>query len=79
MTDVKVQYGRAIRKRRHELGWSQEHLAARANLHRTYVADIERGTRNISLENIIKLTLALELTPGEFFTQYYAYEEEGKP
>ncbi|MCZ7673088.1 MAG: helix-turn-helix transcriptional regulator [Chloroflexi bacterium] len=75
MEDVKTQYGRAIRKRRHELGWSQEYLASQANLHRTYVADVERGERNISLENIIKLSVALDLTPGEFFTQYYPQED----
>lgn len=71
MNDVKAFYGRGIRQRRHELGWSQEGLAEKAGLHRTYVADVERGKRNISLENIIKLTEALGLTPGEFFTRYY--------
>jgi transcriptional regulator with XRE-family HTH domain len=71
MEDVKKQYGRAIRQRRQELGWSQEHLAAQARLHRTYVADVERGQRNISLENIIKMAEALQLTPGEFFSQYF--------
>lgn len=74
MTDVKKQYGHAIRQRRHELGWSQEYLAAQAGLHRTYIADIERGERNVSLENIIRLTFALQLTPGEFFSQYFPQE-----
>ncbi|MBE2199980.1 MAG: helix-turn-helix transcriptional regulator [Anaerolinea sp.] len=78
MADEKKQYGRAVRQRRHELGWSQEYLAAQASLHRTYVADIERGKRNVSLENIIKLTNALELTPGEFFSQYFPQEEGGE-
>ena len=41
-----------LRKRRSELDISQEELAARAELHRTYVADIERGTRNVSLVNL---------------------------
>lgn len=74
MSNVKKQYGRAIRQRRHELGWSQEHLAAQAGLHRTYVADVERGERNISLENIVKLAQALQLTTGEFFSQYFPQE-----
>ncbi len=68
---VKKLYGEAVRKRRHELGWSQEKLAERAELHRTYVADVERGVRNISLENIVKLTRALKLTLAEFFSDYY--------
>jgi transcriptional regulator with XRE-family HTH domain len=74
MVDVKKQYGRAIRQRRNEMGWSQEYLAAQAGLHRTYVADVERGQRNISLENIVKLAKALGLTPGEFFSQYFPQE-----
>ncbi len=72
MNDVKKLYGEAIRKRRYELGWSQEQLAERADLHRTYVADVERGVRNISLENIIKLTYALDLTLAEFFSNYFS-------
>ena len=79
MGNVKKQYGNAIRQRRYELGWSQEHLAAQAGLHRTYVADVERGKRNISLENIIKLAFALKLTPGEFFSQYFPEEEGPEP
>jgi transcriptional regulator with XRE-family HTH domain len=77
MENVKEQYGRAVRQRRHELGWSQEYLAAQAGLHRTYVADVERGVRNISLENIVKLTAALQLTLGEFFSGYFS-QDEGK-
>ena len=45
-----------------ELDLSQEALAERADLHRTYVADIERGVRNVSLKNIGKLARALDLT-----------------
>ena len=74
MSNVKELYGDAVRKRRYELGWSQEKLAERAELHRTYVADVERGVRNISLVNIIKLTHALELTPAEFFTDYFSQD-----
>jgi transcriptional regulator with XRE-family HTH domain len=62
-----VQFGRAVRKRRAELGISQEELASRAGLHRTYVADVERGTRNISLENIVKLATALNISPSALF------------
>lgn len=71
MSDVKRLYGNAVRRRRLELGWTQETLAEKAELHRTYVADVERGVRNISLENIIKLTHALELTLASFFSNYF--------
>lgn len=48
-----------LKQLRTELGWSQERLALEAGLHRTFVAHVERGSRNISLDNIDKLALAL--------------------
>jgi len=44
---------------RRSLGWSQEDLALEAGLHRTFVAHVERGARNISLDNIEKLAVVL--------------------
>ena len=67
---IKERFGIAVRKRRHELGISQEKLAERAGLHRTYVADIERGIRNVSIENVEKLAGALELSISALFAQY---------
>jgi transcriptional regulator with XRE-family HTH domain len=55
---------RAYRTRRHI---SQEELASRSGLHRTYVSGIERGQRNLSLESILKLAEALEVSPRELF------------
>jgi transcriptional regulator with XRE-family HTH domain len=49
-----------LRAARKELGISQEELAALANLHRTYVGSVERGERNISIDNIERLASALE-------------------
>jgi transcriptional regulator with XRE-family HTH domain len=57
--------GRAIRERRAEQEISQEHLAALAGMHRTYVGDIERGLRNPSYRNLVKLAAALELPLSE--------------
>jgi transcriptional regulator with XRE-family HTH domain len=57
--DILVRFGRAIRSKRLLLDLTQEELAEKAELHRTYIADIERGTRNVSLQNIEKLALAL--------------------
>jgi transcriptional regulator with XRE-family HTH domain len=51
--------GAAIRQRRIELGLSQEALASRASLHRTYVGSVERGERNVSLDNLLRIAKAL--------------------
>lgn len=48
-------------KRRAERGWSQEALAFEAGLHRTFVAHVERQARNISLDNLERLALALQV------------------
>src|SRR5437763_13078473 len=68
VTDIKNRFGTAIRSRRKRLGILQEELAGRAGLHRTYVADIERGARNHSLANIEKLARALEASIPTFFS-----------
>lgn len=57
-------FGENVRKRRHKLRLSQEELADRAELHRTYVGSIERGERNVSLENIVRLAAALGVKPA---------------
>ena len=62
--DPREQLGKAIRKRRKALGLSQEALAERADLHWTYVGAVERGERNISLVNIVRLARALGVTPS---------------
>lgn len=52
-----------IRRMRAERGWSQEELAHRAGLHRTFVAHVERQVRNISLDNIERLASAFGVEP----------------
>src|SRR5437016_8469305 len=66
--DIKSRFGTAVRTQRKRLGISQEELAGRAGLHRTYVADIERGARNLSLANIEKLAKALGTSIPALFT-----------
>lgn len=66
--DVKVQFGEQIREIRRERGWSQEYLADMAELDRSYVGCIERGERNVSIENICKLASALKVSPAELFS-----------
>jgi len=61
--------GRAVRKRRLDLGLSQEKLAERADLHWTYIGGIERGERNVSLVNIVKIANALQVTPSDLLKE----------
>lgn len=59
MTDIVIKLGKKIRKIREKKRMSQEGLAFEANLHRTYISDIERGLRNVSIKNIEKIAKAL--------------------
>ncbi|HWD92081.1 MAG TPA: response regulator [Verrucomicrobiae bacterium] len=68
--DVRKQFGLAIKTWRGRSGLSQEELAWRAGLHRTYVADIERGARNPSLQSIQKLAAALRLSFSTLFEPF---------
>ena len=63
--DIKLKLGRKIRETRVKEGYSQEELASRCGLHRTYISDIERGERNVSVENIEKIAKALKTEPNE--------------
>ena len=56
---VSQAFGAAVRLRRLQLAVSQEELADRAGLHRTYVSDVERATRNVTLKTAAKIAAAL--------------------
>ena len=65
------QFGNRVRAAlRHALGVSQEDVAARATLHRTYVGSVERGERNVGLLNVIRLAEALEVAPADLLLVY---------
>jgi transcriptional regulator with XRE-family HTH domain len=66
-SDVRERFGYAVKTRREELSLTQEDLAERAGIHRTYLSDIERGTRNPSLINIERLAAALDCRMSELF------------
>lgn len=63
--DPRISFGERLRELRQQLGISQEALAARAGLDRTYISGCERGQRNVSLLNIHKISAALEASPSE--------------
>lgn len=64
-----VALGRAIRELRRGAGISQEGLADRSRLHRTYVGGIERGERNVSFSNLLRLANALGVRPSELLAR----------
>jgi transcriptional regulator with XRE-family HTH domain len=66
--DILVKFGQKVRDERTKLGLSQEELAARAGLHRTYIGMIERAEKNITLENIEKMASALGLQINELLS-----------
>ncbi len=59
--DPRLAFGRAVRNLRMSKGLSQEKLADLASIHRTYIGDVERGARNISLVNMTRVARALGL------------------
>jgi transcriptional regulator with XRE-family HTH domain len=65
--DVRERFGYAVKVRREELGLTQEDLAEKAGIHRTYLSDVERGTRNLSLINIERLAAALAVSMSGLF------------
>lgn len=61
-------FGASVQKLRYGLGISQEELAERADLHRTYIADIERGARNPTLLTIKKLATGLGVSTADLLS-----------
>lgn len=74
-----VEFGCRARARRQELGLSQERVGELAGLNMTYVSSVERGERNISLFNILRLARALDLQAAELMTDLPVTGLEPKP
>jgi transcriptional regulator with XRE-family HTH domain len=64
---LQVAVGEVIRALRREKGLGQDALAIEVGLHRTYIGSVERGERNISLANLARLAIALDITLEELF------------
>jgi len=65
--DIKKKLWDKIRELRKEKNISQEQLASKAKLHRTYLSSVERGLKNVSVENIEKIALALWVKVRDLF------------
>lgn len=67
--EILIKFGEKVREERLKQGLSQEDLASRAGVHRTYIGMIERAEKNITLENIEKISVALNLSIDKFFNK----------
>ena len=64
---IKEKVGNRIKELRNKLGISQEELGFRSGVHRTYIASLEVGNRNVSITTLEKIVVALEVSFSEFF------------
>jgi len=76
--DLRSDFGSAVRRHRERLKWSQEDLADKANLDRTYISSIERGRRNPSLLSIARLAEALGVSLDVLFATVEEIKRTGK-
>jgi transcriptional regulator with XRE-family HTH domain len=63
--DIKQRFAQRVRALRKAKGWSQEELAERARIHRTFVSQIERATKSSTIDTVEKIAQALGTTCGE--------------
>lgn len=68
--EILVKFGKKVREHRLKLGLSQEALAAKAEVHRTYIGMIERAEKNITLANIEKIACALNVQIKDLFNEW---------
>lgn len=64
-----TRFGRRVRELRQQRGLSQEKLGELAELDRTFVNQVEAGSRNVTLTTIVKLAHALDVDPGDLVTE----------
>ena len=74
---VKALFGNRVRQLRKSRGWSQEEFAHRVGLDRSYMGGVERGERNVSLENICLIAKALAVSPAKLFQGWDAADATG--
>ncbi len=67
--DVRKRFGAVVRNHRKAMGYSQEAFADACGLHRTYIGAIERGERNVSIDNIARIADALGVRIADLFLE----------
>ena len=73
---ILIEFGEKVRKLRSDLEISQEELASRAGLHRTYIGMIERAEKNLTLENISRIADAFELKIADLFIENFTFQNQ---
>ncbi len=64
-TPIRIKFGKIVREKRYEADLTQEDLAEKADLHPTYLGSLERGERNVALENIVAIARTLKCSPKD--------------
>ncbi len=68
VTGIRAVLAENVRRAREAAGWSQEELGFEAGLDRTYISQVERGRRNVTIIVLAKLALAMSTTPAVLLT-----------
>lgn len=79
MSELSKQIGERLRSLRLNAGLTQERLAERADLHTTYIGQLERGEKNATIESICKLAKALQIAPAQIFAHLPEPESPPSP
>lgn len=78
MSKITICVGDRLRRRRIDLGYTQEHLAELADVHPTYIGQVERGEKNVTIESLEKICCALDLPMDELFYNMYTSNAKNK-
>jgi transcriptional regulator with XRE-family HTH domain len=76
--DIIKAFGQVLRAERERLGWSQEELAERAGLDRTYLSGVERGARSPNLRSVVKIASAMRVKLSKLMLAAEARHAEGE-
>lgn len=67
-SNIAITIGQRLRARRLQLGYSQDQTSEKANLHPTYIGQVERGEKNATIVSLQKICIALDLSMEELFS-----------
>ena len=70
--------GERLRRKRLDVGYTQEHLAELADLHPTYIGQVERGEKNITIESLEKICIALDYPMDELFFNIHTMNSQNQ-